>query len=48
MWKEIRGNEREKLRSSHCGSVEMNPTSIHEDSGLIPGPSEWAKDLALP
>ena len=24
-------------RSSHHGSVEMNPTSIHEDAGLIPG-----------
>jgi len=23
-------------RSSHCGSVEMNLTSIHEDAGLIP------------
>ena len=23
--------------SSHCGSVEMNLTSIHEDTGLIPG-----------
>ena len=21
-----------------CGSVEMNPTSIHEDIGSIPGP----------
>ena len=24
-------------RSSHCGTVEMNPTSIHEDVGSIPG-----------
>ena len=30
-----------------CGSVVMNPTSIHEDTGLIPGPDQWAKDLAL-
>ena len=25
------------LRISHCGTVETNPTSIHEDAGLIPG-----------
>ena len=24
-------------RSSHCGSVVMNPTSMHEHAGLIPG-----------
>ena len=26
--------------SSSHGSVEMNPTSIHEDSGSIPGPDQ--------
>ena len=30
--------------SSHHGSVVMNPTSIHEDSGLIPGLAQWVKD----
>ena len=24
-----------------------NPTRIHKDEGLIPGPLQWVKDLAL-
>ena len=36
------------LESSHCGSAVMNPTSIHEDEGLVPGLAQWVKDLALP
>ena len=26
----------------------MNPTSIHEDEGSIPGLTQWDKNLVLP
>ena len=35
------------IRSSHYGSVVMNPTSIHEDAGSIPDLAQWVKDLVL-
>ena len=34
--------------SSQPGAVETNPTRNHEVVGLIPGLTQWVKDLALP
>ena len=33
--------------SSHCGSEEMNQTSIQEDTGSIPSLAQWVKALVL-
>ena len=30
-------------RNSYCGLVVKTLTSIHEDAGLIPGPTHWVK-----
>ena len=38
---------RMQQRSIRCGSEVMNPTSIHEEVGSIPGPPQWVKDLTL-
>ena len=35
------------IGSFHCGAVETNPTSIHEDSDLIPDLAQCVKDPAL-
>ena len=35
------------LESSHCGSVEMNLTRLHEDADSIPSLVQWVRDLAL-
>ena len=34
--------------SSHCVSVVMSLTNIHEDMDSIPGLVQWVGDLALP
>ena len=40
--------KRIRIGSSHCGTAEMNPTSIHEDVGSIPGPAQRVRDPTLP
>ena len=34
--------------NSHCGTAEMNPTSIREVACSNPGLAEWVGDQALP
>ena len=50
--KKKKKKKKKKLKSRsfgnyHCGSAIMNPTSIHEYAGSIPGLAQWVKDLAL-
>ena len=36
----VDGQETE-AQSSHCGTLEMNPTRNHEVAGSIPGLTQW-------
>ena len=36
------------FKSSCCGTVETNLSSIHEDAVSIPGLAQWVGDRALP
>ena len=40
-------NKTKQSKSSHCGTVVMNLTSIHKDLGSIPGPDQWAKGCGI-
>ena len=44
-WFVIKKNQ---SRHSHRGTAETNPTRNREVPGLIPGLTQWVKDLALP
>ena len=41
-------NIRKNLGSSYDSSVIRNPTTTHENVGLIPSLVQWVKDPALP
>ena len=47
-FKRVFESNNNEFRSSCCGAVEMNLTSIHEVADSIPGLTQWVKDPVLP
>ena len=41
-------HQKKKRGHSHCGAVEMNPTSIYENVGSILGLTQWVGDPVFP
>ena len=54
MYLTIFGSQHSSIKNSGLDGIPTvaqwvkNPTSIREDEGLIPGLTQWMKDLALP
>ena len=46
--KEEKRKEKERKGVPFMAQRLTNPTRIHEDEDLIPGLTQWVKDLALP
>ena len=44
-WRKRKGKKKKKRGVSILAQQVKNPTSIHEDVGLIPGLTQWVKDL---
>ena len=47
IWLNIYHYQKSFLGVSIVAQWVMNPTNIHEDIGLIPGLTQWVKDLLL-
>ena len=48
LWASVLSSLKAPDRSSHRGTMEMNPTRNYEVAGSIRGLAQWIKDLELP